>query len=132
MAKYLYPAIFAKEDKFYTVSFPDVEGCYTQGETLREAFDMATDVLCLRLYVMEESGETIPVASGIRSVATADGAFVSLISCDTLEYRKYYDNKAVKKTLTIPAWLNTMSEREGINFSAVLQRALKEELHISD
>lgn len=54
-----------------------------------------------------------------------DGEFATLISCDTLEYRKFYDNRAVKKTLSIPAWLNTMAEREDINFSAVLQDALK-------
>ena len=65
-------------------------------------------------------------------VETEQGEFVSLVTCDTLEYRKYYDNKAVKKTLTIPAWLNTMAEREGINFSAVLQSALKKELHVAD
>ena len=80
---------------------------------------------------MEEEGEKIPPASEITALAAGKDAFVSLIACDTLEYRQYYDNRAVKKTLTIPAWLNTMSEREGINFSAVLQAALKQELHIS-
>lgn len=131
MAKYIYPAIFAKDDKFYTVRFPDFDSCYTQGDDLQDAFDMAADVLCLTLYDMEENKENIPSASDISSVKAGENEFVTLVSCDTMEYRRFYDNKAVKKTLTIPAWLNTMSEREGINFSAVLQAALKKELHIS-
>lgn len=94
--------------------------------------EMAEDVLCLMLYDLEEEGESIPPASEVSAIKTEKGEFVSLVSCDTLEYRQYYDNKAVKKTLTIPAWLNTMSEREGINFSAVLQSALKSELHITN
>lgn len=132
MAKYIYPAIFAKEGDFYTVRFPDLESCYTQGDSLQEAYEMASDVLCLTLYNLEEEGARIPLASEASSISAASGEFVSLVSCDTLEYRQYYDNKAVKKTLTIPSWLNTMSEREGINFSAVLQSALKSALHISE
>lgn len=130
MARYLYPALFAQEGEFYTVRFPDLESCYTQGESLQDAYDMAADVLCLTLYNLEEQEETIPTASEITSIHPEAGEFVSLIGCDTLEYRQFYDNRAVKKTLTIPSWLNTMSERAGINFSAVLQAALKKELGI--
>ena len=132
MAKYVYPAIFKKEGDLYSVSFPDLESCYTQGESVEDALDMARDVLCLTLYGLEERGEKIPAPSDISDISETPGAFTTLVPCDTLEYRKFYDNRAVKKTLTIPAWLNTASEREGINFSAVLQRALKAELHISD
>ena len=132
MAKYIYPAVFSKEGEFYNVRFPDFESCYTQGEGLQDAYEMASDILCLTLYELEEGKETIPPASDAAAIKTENGEFVSLVACDTLEYRQYYDNKAVKKTLTIPAWLNTMSEREGINFSAVLQAALKDTLHITD
>lgn len=132
MAKYIYPAVFSKEDELYSVTFPDLECCYTQGDSVQDAFDMAQDVLCLTLYGMEERKEAIPAPSDIGDVKAPAGGFVSLVSCDTVEYRKFYDNKAVKKTLTIPSWLNAMSEREGVNFSAVLQRALKAELHITD
>lgn len=131
MAKYIYPAIFAKEGGLYTVRFPDLDSCYTQGEDLQDACEMAADVLCLTLYNLEEEKAVIPPASEIGQLTPQEGEFASLVSCDTLEYRKYYDNRAVKKTLTIPAWLNTMSEREGINFSAVLQAALKAELNLS-
>ena len=91
---------------------------------------MAADVLCLTLYGLEEEGKPIPAASDLQSVEAKKPAFASLVRCDTIEYRRFYDNKAVKKTLTVPAWLNTMAERNGINFSLVLQTALKHELNI--
>lgn len=91
---------------------------------------MANDVLCLTLYGLEEDGGVIPAASAVRDVQVEGTEFVSLVSCDTIEYRRFYDNKAVKKTLTIPSWLNTMAERQGVNFSMILQSALKQELNI--
>lgn len=131
MAKYLFPAIFVKEENGqYSVNFPDVPQCYTSGDNLQDAYDMAQDVLCLRLYDMEEAGEVIPLPSEARSISVGLNETVSLVGCDTIEYRRLNDNKAVKKTLTIPAWLNTMAEREGLNFSAVLQNALKNELRL--
>ena len=130
MAKYVYPAIFTPEDGGYSIRFPDFESCYTSAVTLEEGMDMANDVLCLTLYGLEEDGGEIPQASSVKEVRAAGEEFVTLISCDTIEYRKFYDNKAVKKTLTIPAWLNTMAERQGVNFSLTLQTALKHELNI--
>ena len=129
--KYVYPAVFTEEDSGYSIHFPDLESCYTSAETLEEGMEMANDVLCLVLYHLEEDGKEIPAAIDITSLQPGPGAFTTLISCDTVEYRKFYDNKAVKKTLTIPSWLNTMAEREDINFSAVLQKALKAELRIA-
>ena len=94
---------------------------------MQEAYENAEDALCLMLYDMEECGEKIPQASRPADIKTKGDAFVSIVPCDTLDYRRQYDNKAVKKTLTIPSWLNTMAEREGINFSATLQDALKQQ-----
>jgi predicted RNase H-like HicB family nuclease len=128
--RYVYPAIFTPEAGAYSVIFPDLE-IATSGETLVEAMDMAQDALCLQLYDLEEHKEAIPAASSITDLDCPTGSFASLIECDTMEYRRYYDNKAVKKTLSIPSWLNTMAEREDINFSAVLQKALKAELNLS-
>ena len=131
MAKYIYPAVFTLEDEGgYAINFPDIESCYTSAETLEEGLKMAEDVLCLMLYEMEENGKAIPKASGIKDLELAENEFATLVACDTLEYRKFYNSKAVKKTLSIPAWLNTMAEKEDINFSAVLQKALKAELNI--
>lgn len=131
MAKYLFPAVFTKEDNGqYSVNFPDVPQCYTCGDDLQDAFDAAQDVLCMRLYDMEEARASIPSPSPVQAIARGADDTVSLVGCDTIEYRRINDNKAVKKTLTIPSWLNTMAEREGVNFSAVLQNALKNELHL--
>lgn len=130
MAKYVYPAVFTEDEDGYSVRFPDVDGCFTSGKNLQEALEMAEDALCLMLYDREESGETIPAASAVTEVQTEPGEFVSLIGCDTLEYRKRYGSKAVKKTLSIPSWLNEAAERAGVNFSNVLQDALKQQLHL--
>lgn len=131
MAKYLYPAFFKLEENgMYTVKFLDLPHCYTQGDNLTDAHEMATDVLNLTLYGMEEEQKPIPPATSPNNMNVPDGCFVTLIAADTLEYRKFYDNKAVKKTLSIPQWLNTLAEREDINFSQVLQEALKERLHV--
>lgn len=130
MAKYVYPAIFTPEESGYSIRFPDFESCYTSAVTLEEGMEMANDVLCLTLYGLEEDGREIPKASSVKEIETTGEEFVSLVACDTIEYRKFYDNRAVKKTLTIPAWLNTMAERQGINFSMTLQAALKHELNI--
>ena len=132
MAKYVYPAIFSpSDDGGFTVSFPDVSGCYTEGDTLAEAMEQAKDALCLILYDLEEREESIPVPTRINDVVTENVDIVSLVACDTLEYRKFFDKKAVKKTLTIPNWLNTMAERADINFSTALQEALIEKLNIN-
>lgn len=129
--KYAYPAIMKQEnDGIYSVEFPDIDGCVTSGSSLPEAIEMAEDALCLMLYDMEEEGETIPAPSDLKTVQKSTDEIVSLVCCDTIEYRKLYNNKAVKKTLTIPAWLNTLAERADLNFSSVLQDALKLRLNI--
>ncbi len=131
MAKYIYPAIFTPEDEGgYSVRFPDVENCFTGAENLGAAMEMANDALCLMLYDMEQENREIPAASPITEIKTEGDEFVTLIACDTIAYRRFYDNKAVKKTLSIPSWLNDLAERAGINFSGTLQEALKQQLNI--
>ena len=133
MAKYVYPAIFSKEDDGkYSVLFPDIENCYTGGDDMADALEMAEDVLCLTLYDMEKDGKTIPAPSDCRVVEKDDDSIVSLVRCDTEFYRRFYENKSVKKTLTIPMWLNERAERANINFSGILQEALKTHLHIQE
>ena len=130
MAKYVYPAVFTEEDSGYSINFPDLPNCFTSGETLGEAIEMAGDVLCLTLYEMEQAGTAIPAPADLRDVPGGNKEFVNFIPCDTVEYRRFFDNRAVKKTLTVPSWLNDMAERAGINFSATLQSALKQQLHL--
>ena len=130
MAKYVYPAVFTEEDSGYSINFPDLPNCFTSGQTLGEAIEMAGDVLWLTLYEMEQAGTAIPAPSDLRDVPVGNKEFVNFIPCDTVEYRRFFDNRAVKKTLTVPSWLNDMAERAGINFSATLQSALKQQLHL--
>lgn len=131
MAKYVYPAIFSPEEEGgYSVFFPDLEGCYTCGDDLKDALFMAEDVLAFYLYDEERDGKTIPAASKANDIKVKDGEFVNYIVCDTIEYAKMHNSKAVKKTLTIPEWLNEAATRENINFSQVLQEALMEKVNI--
>lgn len=131
MAKYSYPAILTLEEKgAYSVDFPDLECCYTCGENLTEALYMAEDVLAFTLYDYEKEKKQIPEPSPRSSLSLHDNEFVNYIVCDTLEYQKRNNNKAVKKTLSIPEWLNEAAVSAGLNFSQVLQNALKEQLHI--
>lgn len=135
MASYVYPAIFEPyEDGSYVVSFPDLPGCVTQGDDLEDALSMAQEAMALHLYGMERDGDVIPAptdASKVVIPADANpGAFVTLIHARTEPIRDEVMNRAVKKTLTLPRWLNDAAEEAGLNFSQVLQRALKEELGV--
>ena len=85
MDKYVYPAVFAEEEEGYFINFPDLEGCYTQGEDLEDGMEMAEDVLALILYELEESGKEIPAPTPVSDIKVADGEFTTLIKADTLE-----------------------------------------------
>ena len=129
--KYTYTAIFTPEDNgLISVDFPDIKGCYTSGNNMADAIFMAQDVLCLTLYDIEQEEKPIPRASEPHEIEISENQFTSVIAVDTETYRRYYENRSVKKTLTIPMWLNERAERENINFSGVLQEALKARLHI--
>jgi predicted RNase H-like HicB family nuclease len=125
--KYAYPAIFNKEDNGYFVLFPDIHPCYTEGETLEEAVIMAKDVLESRIGVALERGEALPTPSDID---TLQGDRVMLVVGDIENIKS--QTRYVKKTLSIPYWLNAAAEQQNINFSGVLQSALKERLHIAE
>lgn len=131
MAKYAYPAVFTPaEEGGYTVNFPDLEGCFTEGDDMAEALYMAEDALALILYGYETDGRTIPAPSSPDNIKLDSGEFINFVACDTLAYRKMYSNKAVKKTLTIPEWLNESATAMGLNFSQVLQEALIAKLNL--
>ena len=128
MKKIYYPAIFHPEESGYSVVIPDIDGCFTEGDTLEEAMDMAFDAIGLCL---EDCAGNFPVASNPAEIhPVGAGDFVTLIPFNMLSYRKKHDTKSVKKTLTIPSWLNTAAEEAHINFSSVLQAGLKQQLHI--
>ena len=128
MSKYAYPAVFTPEQKGYSIVFPDLESCYTCGDTLEDGLEMARDALALVLYGYEKEGKLIPKPSERTSIPLNEGEFVNYVVCDTMVYRKMHNNKAIKKTLTLPEWLNEEVMAIGINFSQVLQEALLQRL----
>ena len=132
MAKYVYPALFEPNELGgYCVYFPDVQGAYTQGKNLAESMERAQDVLCLMLYNHEIHGNEIlpPTPINKLTAETEDDNIVTLISCDTNYYKRYFANKLVNKTVTIPAQLNFEAEQAGVNFSQVLRTGLEKILH---
>ena len=125
--KLYYPAIFIINEYGYTVEFPDLPGCVTQGDTLEEAFEMAEDAASGWILTSIEDNEEVPPPSPVGSIDNSVG-HVNYVQLDIDSYAKKYSSKSVKKTLTIPQWLNTIAENEGLNFSQELQRAIKERL----
>jgi predicted RNase H-like HicB family nuclease len=121
--KYVYPAVFNKEDSGYFVKFPDIHPCYTEGDTLEEAAIMAKDVLESRIEVALLRGETLPAPSDVDALR-GDKVMLIIADVENIKSQKRY----VKKTLSIPYWLNAAAEERHINFSGVLQEALKERL----
>lgn len=127
MAKYVYPAILREENGKVYVRVPDLAGCNTVEENFADAIEMARDAVEMWLCIAEDKREVVPAAD---LAIKTDVGMVTLIDADTDEYRRLTDNRAVKKTLTIPSWLNAKAEKAGINFSAVLRSALEEQLDV--
>lgn len=125
--KLTYPACFypcIEKKGGYTVEVPDLPGCVSEGKTLADAILMATDAACGWILDELEDGRTVPPASTFGNVVPDEGGFVTMLVLDMDSYAEKYGNKAVRKNLTIPAWLNTFAEANHINFSQVLQDSL--------
>lgn len=124
MNKLFYPAIFhpAEEGGFW-VSFPDIPECLTEGDNIQQAYEMAVDALGLCLSDKIDNKESIPLCSEPAKINSEDG-FLVVVEFDMEAYRKRTNSKAVKKTLSIPQWLNEDATAAGVNFSQVLQEAL--------
>jgi predicted RNase H-like HicB family nuclease len=126
--KLTYPAYFYedKENGGYAVEVPDLPGCVSGGKTLADAILMGTDAASGWVLDELEDGNPIPAASDLKDVKPEKGGFVSMLVLDMDSYTEKYGDKAVRKNLTIPAWLNTFAESHHINFSQVLQESLTE------
>lgn len=124
--KLVYPAVFSPclEKSGYTVTVPDLPGCVTEGDSLADAILMAEDAASGWVLDELEEGRPAPKASAPESIALEAGDFVSLLALDMDSYAEKYGEKAVRKNLTIPAWLNTFAEKQHVNFSQVLTDAL--------
>lgn len=117
-----YPAVFHAENDGYWVEFPDLPGCVTEGNDITDAAIEASSALGGYLCSLMERGCDIPSPSDMRSIAVDGNDFASIVVADPAAFQKR--TKAVKKTLTIPEWLNDAAEARHINFSSVLQQAL--------
>ena len=124
MKKLFYPAIFHKaEEGGYWISFPDIPECLTQGDNMEQAYEMAVDALGLAISSRYQQKEDIPIPSEPENISVNNG-FLVIVEFDMLAYQKRTNAKAVKKTLSIPQWLNEEANAMNINFSQVLQEAL--------
>ena len=129
--KAVYPVIFTKLEDGYMAFVPDLD-INTQGEDLPEAIAMARDAIGLMGIDMEDDGKEIPQPSPTGGVKCGEGEIVSMVDIDFCEYRRANERKTIRKNVTLPSWLNVEAEKAGLNFSAILQTALKRELHIAD
>jgi len=130
--RYVYPAIFDYADDGISIEFPDLPGCLTCGDTEEEALAMAKEALALHLYGMEQDGEPIPEPTPAHKIKVGESQAVVLVDVWMPPFRDEVRERAVKKTLTIPKWLNDLAEANNVNFSRVLQNALKDYLGLSE
>lgn len=129
MGKLFYPAVFHEaEEGGYWLTFPDFPGVFSQGETMEEAYEMAIDALGLCIFDTEKEKISLPVPTKPTEMKLESKTAVVIIEFDIDAYRRKHNSKAVKKTLTIPEWLNEEAMALGINFSQVLQEALLQKL----
>ena len=125
--KLIYPAIFkpfTDQSGGYVVEFPDLPGCVTEGKNLEQAIEMGIDAASGWILGELEDGEQIPRASNYSEIAVESGCMLNMLLLDIVAYEEKYGEKAVRKNLTIPAWLNTFAEKNNINFSKLLQDTL--------
>ncbi len=133
MDHFFYPAVFHSADKGgFWISFPDFPECLTQGKNMEDAYEMATEALGLCIDEKLKNNVEMPQASVPTDLVLEKGDFTCVIEFDMLRYRKTHNSKAVKKTLSIPEWLNEAAVMQNINFSQVLQEALIDILNKSN
>lgn len=126
-----YPIILTPDTNGYTVYIPDFD-IYTQGNELTEAITMSRDAIGLMGIDMEDDEQELPTPRNVTDIIVKDGELITLVDVDFTEYRRKNELKVVKKNCTLPSWLCYEAEKSNINFSQVLQTALKKELHITD
>lgn len=126
MAEYVYPAVFhPNDDGTYTITYPDLPGCISEGKSLGNALNMAQSALLQWLEYLTDKKLEIPAASSASEVVTSGSEFVNLVRVDVRE------NRAVKRTVSIPQWMDDMVSGTGLSLSKVLQDALREKLHVN-
>ena len=128
---YVYPAIISMDDDGISVEFPDLPGCLSCADTTEEAAKNANEALRLHLWSLEKDNDSIPEPTDIRALRLDNNQIPLLVEVFMPPVRERLNNRFVKKTLSLPAWLNAEAEAKGINFSHILQASLKEHLGVA-
>jgi predicted RNase H-like HicB family nuclease len=128
--KIAYPVVISKGAKFLIASVPDCE-IDTQGKDIVEVIEMARDAISVWCVCQEDEGRTLPTPSELTDIECADGEIITLVDADIAAYRKKLDSRTVRKNLTLPSWLNEEAEKQSVNFSQILQTALKDHLGLA-
>ena len=127
--KYAYPIVITPAGNDYVVYVPDLD-INTQGVSVADAMEMARDAIGMWGCYEQDEKRPIPQPGTTKNVKAKAEDIVTLVDVDFDEYRRRHENRVVRKNVTLPSWLNEQAEQAGVNFSAVLQRALKSELHL--
>ena len=122
---YVYPAIFDYADDGISIEFPDMPGCLPCAKTTEEAVHNAKEAAALHLYGIEQDGDPIPEPTPVEHLSLEPNQIPILVEVYMPQYREAIDNSYVRKNVTIPRWLEQAATEKGINFSQVLQSALK-------
>lgn len=125
---YTYPAFFYFDADGISIEFPDLPGCLPCARTQEEAFKNAQEAMALHLYGMEQDGDPIPAPTPVNQLTPDEGGVLAMIEVFMPAFRDRMLNKSVNRTVTLPAWLNSAALERNINFSQVLQDALKLQL----
>lgn len=128
---YLFPVIIFKNNMCYNAYFPDLPGCIATTDDFKTAMQQAKEALELHLWGIEQDDGEIPASSFPEDINVPEGQFLCYLDVNMFSIRAAMENRSVKKTLTIPWYLNELAERKHINFSRVLQAALKDKLGIA-
>ena len=124
--KNVFPAVLTpREQGRFGVRFPDLPGCVTSGSDLNDAIDQAVDAASAWLCSAEDHQEPLPLPGSSADIALDAGEMTTLIQVDTLAYRRMTDTRAVRKNVSLPAWMVNMADQRGVNCSQVLQDALR-------
>ena len=121
---YTYTAVISESDGTFYAKVPDINGCITTAKSLSEAIDLITDALNLCLVVLEDEGVQPAPPTPQCGIPHADTDILTIVQADTIKYRARTDTKAVRKNVSLPAWMSTLADKRGINCSKVLQDAL--------
>ena len=128
---YVYPAIISIDDDGISVEFPDLPGCLSCADTTEEAAKNANEALKLHMWSLEKDNDNIPEPMDIRELQLDNNQIPLLVDVFMPPVRERLNNRFVKKTLSLPAWLNAEAEAKGVNFSQILQASLKEHLGVA-